>query len=125
VRVNILYCRVREAGGKEVVFSYLTNIELHDSNLMAVLAMGRSRWKIETEVFNTLKNQSYNCGHNYGHGTQNLVTTFASLMMQAFISDQLLEWCNRAFGRLLRKLRTRIKPWEVQRSVFQTMVFTA
>jgi hypothetical protein len=122
VRVNMLYCRVREAGGKEVVFSYLTNIELHDSNLMAVLAMGRSRWKIENEVFNTLKNQEYNYGHNYGHGKENLATNFAYLMMLAFTADQLLECCNRAFGRLLKKLRTRIKLWEVQRSVIQTMV---
>ena len=122
VRVNVLYCRVREAAGQEVIFSYLTNIELHDSNLMAVLEMGRSRWKIENEVFNTLKNQEYNYGHNYGHGKENLATNFAYLMMLAFTADQLLECCNRSFGRLLKKLRTRIKLWEVQRSVLLTTV---
>ncbi len=122
VRVNVLYCRVREASGKEVIFSYLTNIELHDSNLMAVLEMGRSRWKIENEVFNTLKNQEYNYGHNYGHGKENLATNFAYLMMLAFTADQILECCNRSFGRMLKKLRTRIKLWEVQRSVILTTV---
>ncbi|WP_420460892.1 hypothetical protein [Neolewinella sp.] len=122
MRVNVLYCRVKEASDKEVVFSYLTNIELHHSNLMAVLEMGRSRWKIENEVFNTLKNQEYNYGHNYDHGKENLATNFAYLMMLAFTADQLLECCNRAFGRVLKKLRTRIKLWEVQRSVMLTTV---
>jgi hypothetical protein len=122
VRVNVLYCRVKEASGKEVIFSYITNIELHDSNLMAVLEMGRSRWKIENEVFNTLKNQDYNYEHNYGHGKENLATNFAYLMMLAFTADQILECCNRSFGRLLKKLRTRIKLWEVQRSVILTTV---
>lgn len=122
VRVNVLYCRVKEASGKEVIFSYITNIKLHDSNLMAVLEMGRSRWKIENEVFNTLKNQDYNYEHNYGHGKENLATNFAYLMMLAFTADQILECCNRSFGRLLKKLRTRIKLWEVQRSVILTTV---
>lgn len=122
VRVNVLYCRVKEGSGKEVIFSYLTNIKLHDSNLMAVLEMGRSRWKIENEVFNTLKNQEYNYGHNYGHGKENLATNFAYLMMLAFTADQILECCNRSFGRVLKKLRTRIKLWEVQRSVMLTTV---
>jgi hypothetical protein len=117
VRVNMLYCRVKEASGKEVIFSYLTNIELHNSNLMAVLEMGRSRWKIENEVFNTLKNQEYNYGHNFGHGKENLATNFAYLMMLAFAADQILERCNRSFTRVLKKLRTRIKLWEVQRSI--------
>jgi hypothetical protein len=120
VHVNMLYCKVKEAGGKEVIFSYLTNIELHGSNLMAVLEMGRSRWKIENEVFNTLKNQEYNYGHNYGHGKSHLATNFAYLMMLAFTADQILERCNRAFNRVLTKLRTRIKLWEVQRSIILT-----
>jgi hypothetical protein len=33
---------------------------------------GRARWKIENETFNTLKNQGYNLGHNYGLGKKNL-----------------------------------------------------
>jgi hypothetical protein len=108
---------VKEDSGKEVIFSRLTNIELQNSNLMTVLEMGRSRWKIENEVFNTLKNQEYNYGHNFGHGKENLATNFAYLMMLAFAADQILERCNRSFTRVLKTLRTRIKLWEVQRSI--------
>ena len=35
---------------------------------------GRSRWKVENETFNTLKNLGYNLEHNYGHGKQHLAT---------------------------------------------------
>ena len=33
---------------------------------------GRSRWKIENETFNTLKNLGYHFEHNYGHGEDHL-----------------------------------------------------
>lgn len=68
VRCNLLYCRYKPRNGKEIIFSWATNIELNALSLMSVMRMGRSRWKIENEVFNTLKNQDYNYGHNFGHG---------------------------------------------------------
>ena len=40
---------------------------------------GRSRWKIENETFNTLKNQGYQFEHNYGHGHQNVAVNFQLL----------------------------------------------
>ena len=54
---------------------------------------GRARWKIENETFNTLKNQGYQFGHNFGHGKQNLSTIFVMLMMLAFLVDQTQELC--------------------------------
>jgi hypothetical protein len=51
-----------------------------------------------------------------------LATNFAYLMMLAFTADQILECCNRVFDRLLKKLRMRIKLWEVQRSVMLTTI---
>ena len=42
---------------------------------------GRTRWKIENETFNTLKNQGYQFEHNFGHGSENLSVVFAMLMM--------------------------------------------
>ncbi len=53
---------------------------------------GRSRWHIENQIFNTLKNQDYEFEHNYGHGEQHLATVFAMLMMLAFLIDQVQEY---------------------------------
>ena len=45
---------------------------------------GRSRWKIENETFNTLKNQGYNFDHNFGHGFKYLSIFLSYLMLLAF-----------------------------------------
>ena len=69
--------------GKEFNFSWVTDIKLTAKNVPIVMEGGRSRWHIENQVFNTLKNQDYEFEHNYGHGEQSLSTVFAMLMMPA------------------------------------------
>ena len=50
---------------------------------------GRTRWKIENETINTLKNHGYEFEHNYGHGCEHLSTIMACLIMIAFLIDQI------------------------------------
>jgi hypothetical protein len=119
VKTNFLYCRFKPRKGEEIVFSWVTNITLDAESVVAVMRMGRSRWKVENEVFNTLKNQEYNYGHNFGHGRQHLATNFAYLMMLAFTVDQLRQCCSRSFGRVHKKLKTLVKVWDVCRAVFK------
>ncbi|MEM0994346.1 MAG: hypothetical protein AAGI49_15000 [Bacteroidota bacterium] len=76
---------------------------------------GRSRWKIENETFNTLKNQGYNFEHNYGHGKENLCTNLVLLMMLAFFVDQLQQLLNPLFQAAWKKINLRLpfgKPLE-------------
>jgi hypothetical protein len=120
IKCNFLYCRFKPPGGKEIVFSWITNIPLTDSNLVTVMEMGRSRWKIENEVFNTLKNQEYNYEHNFGHGSQHLASNFAYLMMLAFTVDQFQLLCSKRFKALHDVMKTRIGIWEMYRGVFLT-----
>jgi Transposase DDE domain len=72
-------------------FSWVTSLELKESNLMEIMRGGRARWKIENETFNTLKNQGYEFEHNFGHGYKNLSVNFSCLMMLTFLFDQLQE----------------------------------
>ena len=68
IKVNLLeYWEVDEKG-KEKNFSWVSDIKLSRDNVYHVMRAGRSRWKIENETFNTLKNLGYNLEHNYGHG---------------------------------------------------------
>ena len=85
------------------------------------MRMGRSRWKIENETFDTLKNQSYNFEHNFGHGQENLCTIFAYLMMLAFYVDQIQQSSCRYFRIVLRELKTRAKLWESIQAVFKIL----
>jgi hypothetical protein len=65
--VNFLeYWEVRE--DKVLHFSWITDFELSEVNILALMRGGRARWKVENETFNTLKNPGYSLEHNYGHG---------------------------------------------------------
>src|SRR5450631_3460223 len=82
-----------ERPGKVQYFSWITDFVLTPDNVDTVMRGGRARWKIENETFNTLKNQSYNFEHNYGHGQQNLSVVLALLMMLVFLVDQTQQRC--------------------------------
>jgi hypothetical protein len=65
LRVNMLYYEEFNPKGNKQTFTWATGIHLTaatvaKANVEKVMRMGRSRWKIENETFNTLKNQGYN-----------------------------------------------------------------
>jgi len=119
VRVNMLYYEWTNTKGEVKVYSWITGIKLTKSNVYKMARMGRSRWKIENEVFNTLKNQAYNFEHNFGHGKENLCTIFAFLMMLAFYVDQIQQSSCQYFKTILNELETKLKFWESIRAVFK------
>jgi len=71
--VKVNYLRYEQTDKKGVVtrWTWITNLPLTARTVERVMRAGRSRWQIENETFNTLKNQGYHFEHNYGHGTQN------------------------------------------------------
>jgi len=79
---------------------------------------GRARWRIENETFNTLKNQGYNLGHNYGLGKKHLSAVFVHLTMLAFLVDQLQQLCCPLFQAARRKMGCKIRLWELIRGGF-------
>jgi hypothetical protein len=93
LKVNVLEYRQTDPKGKEINFSWVTNISISKANIEKIAIGGRARWKIENETFNTLKNLGYNFEHNYGHGKKFLSTVLCLLMMLAFLVDQVQEIC--------------------------------
>ena len=93
--------------------------------MYSIMRVGRSRWKIENETFNTLKNQGYNFEHNYGHGDNNLCTVLALLMMLAFWVDQLQQGWNDFFQASWTKMQTKKALWEEIRSKFNEFRVTS
>jgi hypothetical protein len=100
-------------------FSWVTNIKITKDNILTIMRGGRARWKIENEVFNTLKNQGYQLEHNFGHGFKNLCNNFVMLMMLAFMVDQLQELCCSQFAKALAKRGTKKSLWETMSGLFQ------
>ena len=123
VKVNFLLYEQTTPDGEVKRWTWITNLPLQARTVERVMRAGRSRWKIENETFNTLKNQGYHFEHNYGHGQQQLATVLALLMLLAFLVDQIQQRCCALFRQLWRGLRTKAKLWETLRSLFRVLVF--
>ncbi len=123
VRVNYLLYEHRDQQGQVKRWTWITNLPLRAPTVELVMRAGRSRWKIENETFNTLKNQGYHFEHNYGHGMQNLATVLAVLMLLAFTLDQIQQRCWDLFDQVRGGLRTKSKLWESLRSLFKVLCF--
>lgn len=122
VSTNLITLNYQPKKGASITFSWMTNLELTADTIMAVTQIGRSRWKIENEVFNTLKNQQYNFDHNFGHGQQHLATNFAYLMMLAFTIDQLRQYGSHLFRSICKGLKTKKAAWDAIRTVFKMVL---
>ncbi len=116
------YWEVKQ-GGKTQHFSWITDFTVTVDNVFQIMRGGRTRWKIENETFNTLKNQGYHFEHNFGHGEKHLSVVFALLMMLAFLVDQALQAACRLFQAVLNKIGCRTRLWEHLRSLFHTLEF--
>ncbi len=104
-------------------FSWVTDFIITNKNAHELMRGGRARWKIENETFNTLKNQGYHFGHNYGLGEKNLSVVFAMLMMLAFLVDQTQQLCCPLFRATLHKMGSKRELWDRMRSLFREFAF--
>ena len=122
IRVNFLHYQQRDQQGNLVKeFTWITDLVLHKGNVLLLARAGRSRWKIENETFNTLKNQGYHFEHNYGHGQDQLSTLLAYLMLLAFCLDQIQQGACQTFRAIHAALKTKAKMWESLRAVFKLL----
>lgn len=121
--VNFFECVATETKGRKVkqkTFTWVTSHKITKNNVYLLMKGGRSRWKIENETFNTLKNQGYQFQHNFGHGHKNLMSVFIYLMMLAFFIDQVQEASCGLFQAALEKTETRKTLWKRLQNYFFT-----
>ncbi len=117
--VRVHFIEYWEVGQDQVQhFSWVTDLRVSKRNVYQLMRGGRARWKIENETFNTLKNQGYNFEHNYGHGEQHLSVVFATMMMLAFLVDQVQQLCCALFRAVWAKLGSKRLLWERMRALF-------
>ena len=122
--VNFLQYTEYDAEGRVLKrFSWVTDFTITKENAELLMRGGRSRWKIENETFNTLKNQGYHFEHNYGHGQQHLSVVLAMQMMLAFLLDQVQSLCDPLFQAVRAKFSSLRLVWEHVRSHFHHFQF--
>ena len=103
LKINVLDYRETKPEGSRQHFTWVTDLPVNRRTVMRLMRAGRARWRVENETFNTLKNQSYELGHNFGHGHCNLSDIMANLMMLAFLIDQVEQRCCALFAAALEK----------------------
>lgn len=74
-----------DTGDKLYHCAWITDHSLDKQRVVPVVRDGRSRWKVENEGINVLKNHGYHFEHNYGHGQQHLSTLLLTLLLLAFL----------------------------------------
>jgi hypothetical protein len=89
--------------GEQLYFNtFVTNHPLSSQSIISVVDAGRSRWKIENENNNVLKNHGYHLEHNFGHGQQYLASFLLTLNLLAFLFHTVLHLVDARY-RLLRQ----------------------
>jgi len=108
IKVNyVQYEEIDTRTGKVIYKSkWISSLLIKHSMIKEFVKTARSRWKIENETFNVLKNQGYNLEHNYGHGKQFLSSILATLMLLAFLVDQLTQTLDVLFQKALKAAKT-------------------
>jgi hypothetical protein len=126
LEVLVNFVEYWEIGPKKTQhFSWVTDLPVTKDTVYQIMRGGRARWRIENETFNTLKNQGYHFGHNYGLGEKNLAAVFSTLMMLAFLVDQAQQSCCELFKAVWEKLRSKRAVWEKMRAFFECFAFAS
>jgi len=118
LKVNFIEYWETDKKGKIKHFTWITNVEITRKNVYKLMRGARSRWRIENETFNTLKNQGYNFEHNFGHGKENLCSVMGLIMMLAFLVDQTQLLCCRLFQHA-KNGNAFFRLWDIMRSFFR------
>ncbi|MCB0242547.1 MAG: ISNCY family transposase, partial [Anaerolineae bacterium] len=107
--VNWCQLTIADESTGEVLYrnAWATDFDLDQQSVIEVVASGRSRWKIENEGFNVLKNRGYNFSHNYGHGQQYLSMVLLSLLLLAFLFHTALQLCSTLYREVRQELGAR------------------
>lgn len=104
-------------------FAWVTDIPVNKDTMFNIMKGGRTRWKIENETFNTLKNQGYNLEHNYGHGKKNLSINFIMMMFLAFFIDQIQFSSCQEFKKVMKKAIRKAYLWPKLISQMEQLYF--
>jgi hypothetical protein len=103
--------------------SWVTDIPISKYNIVELTLIGRARWKIENENFNTLKNQGYHIEHNFGHGQKNLSYNLFLLNLIAFFCHQIFEMTDALYRSCRAAIGSKREYWNQLRCTIRIWVF--
>ena len=105
--------------------AWATNHIVNASSVADVAAGGRSRWKVENEGINVLKNQGYHFEHNFGHGKKHLSNVLLCFLLLAFLMHSVLHLTCERYQALRQALGTRRTFFESLRTLTRFYCFVS
>jgi hypothetical protein len=96
--------------------AFVTDFEVTDTTVEAIMRDGRARWKVENENNNVLtpalaggarETKGYHIEHNFGHGHQHLAALLLSLNLLAFLFHTILDLVDEQYRAIRQKLGRR------------------
>jgi hypothetical protein len=123
VMVNYFEYWIEKDGDITYHNSWVTDLPVDEENVAQLVKIGRCRWKIENETFNTLKNQGYHIEHNYGHGKEHLSFNFFLLNLLAFFMHQIFELTYAVYQQLRKKFGSKRNLWDHLRACLYIVIF--
>ena len=121
--VNFFDYTIKADGKTNFHSSWVTDIPVGHDDIKNFVVAGRSRWKIENEYFNTLKNLGYNAEHNYGHGTRYASFNFLLFILLAFFVHQILELSDPLYQHCRSTFSSRVDYWNHLRATIRILLF--
>jgi len=128
VKVNFLRYKMIEVNKdnkEEILYSntWVTNLTISSETCEMLVRLGRSRWKVENEILNVMKNHGYCMDRNYGHGKKNLAFNFYLLTLLAFSLQQILQRSDRLYQACRLKFGSKRHFWETLRAYIKIIIF--
>jgi len=108
IEVNWCELIIVNSEGKQLhCFSFVTDLNITQNNIEDIIEAGRTRWKVENENNNTLKNHGYDLAHNYGHGDEYLSQNICTLNILAFLFHTVQEFEDKNYIKVRAIIGTR------------------
>lgn len=109
--LEVNWCEItitREDTG-ELIYKngFITDFEITETTVEAIVRDGRARWKVENENNNVLKTKGYHLEHNFGHGSQHLASLLLSLNLLAFLFHTVLDLVDERYRAIRQELGKR------------------
>jgi hypothetical protein len=124
LKVNWCELTVTDPVGQVLYLNgWVTDFKITDENVAALVASGRSRWKIENENNNTLKTKGYHLEHNFGHGKKHLSSLLAALNILAFLYHTFLSFTDENYRLIRAELPTRQTFFDDLRALTRYILF--
>ena len=127
LHVNWSELRITHAETGKTIYhkAWATNHSISLDNVAELCRVGRTRWKVENENINVLKNQGYHLEHNFGHGDKHLANTLFTLNLLAFLVHTALHIANDDYRLLRETLAVRRTFFHDLRALTRYMIFNS